>query len=187
MAEFKMLYPNVEVSLEVVGFGDWRVVLNEGPDLLVGTQSSPPVGWVAEALYADRVTFFVPSTSPLAGRASLCPQDLAGETVIAPWGRAFWTRVLAELKGRGIELERRMDVWPMPGVKHLVARGYGVGALLASAVRQDLLDHRFVALRIPGVDLAEPFYLIRPDVLHRPAHVDAFLRCLRESVAEPHA
>jgi DNA-binding transcriptional LysR family regulator len=185
IAEFKTLYPNVEVSLQVVAFGDWRMVLNEGPDLLVGTQSTPPVGWVAEALYRDPVTFFVVPDSPLARRASLGPGDLAAETVIAPWGRVFWTRVLAELRTSGIELERRMDVWPMPGVKHLVACGYGVGALLASAVREDLLAKRFVGLRIPGVDVAEPFYLIRPDVLYPPAHVDVFLRCLRKYVADP--
>lgn len=183
IAEFKGLYLNVDVSLQVVAVGDWRVLLNEGVDLGIGTQGTAPVGWVAQRLYEDPVTFFVPPTSPLAGRDSLIPEELAAEQLIAPWSRGFWTRILGELAARGIDLGRRMDVWPMPAVKHLVEAGYGVGVLLDSAVWLDAQRQRFVRLNVPGADLVEPFYLIRPAVQHPPAVVEAFYRCLRRQVS----
>jgi DNA-binding transcriptional LysR family regulator len=174
LADFRQSYPEVEVSLQVVGGATWRVLLNEGLDLGVGTHPTAPVGWKAEELYRDPVTFFVPRGSAF--------DSLDRAPVIAPWSRPFWSRILSKLTEQGVEVPQRMDLHPMDGVKDLVEAGCGVGALLQSAVWRDLRDGRFVELSVPDVNIAPPFYLITPDVRHPLDVVEAFSASLRRRV-----
>jgi DNA-binding transcriptional LysR family regulator len=173
LVEFRDLYPNVDLSVRTVAAGDWRVLVNEGLDLGIGTRPTAPPGWQAEPLYNDRVAFFAPAGS------RLLSARLRDVTVVAPWSRPYWVRILGELSARGIDLPRRMDVQPMSAVKHLVRAGHCVGALLESAVSAELREGQFVRLPVLPEPLEEPFYVIRPDVRQPLEIVDVFCHCLR--------
>ncbi len=172
VAAFRERYPQVEVSLQVVSGSSWKVLLNEGLDLGIGTRGTAPDGWKATLLYRDPVTFFGPPGSSRLG------------TVIAPWSRPFWRRIDAELLEQGVELGSRMDVQSVSGVKELVEAGCGNGALLRSAVWRELREGRFAEVAVASACVAPPFYLITPDVPHPLDAVEAFGACLRERVEE---
>jgi DNA-binding transcriptional LysR family regulator len=175
LSVFRAQFPNVELSVRTVAAGDWRVLVNEGLDLGIGTRPTAPPGWQSELLYNDHVVFFVPAGS------SLGPSSLAQTVAIAPWNRAFWARILTELSVRGIEVPRRLDIQPMNAVKAMVRAGQGVGALLESAIADELRAGEFVPLQLADDPLEEPFYLIRPDIRERLEIVDVFCDCLRQT------
>jgi DNA-binding transcriptional LysR family regulator len=183
LGRFRELHAGVDLTLRTVSGADWRILVNEGLDLGIGTRPTAPPGWTAELLYMDRVTLFAAGDSRWAEQGEVEPAELRDQLVIAPWGRPYWQRVLEQLAERGIDIPLRLDIQPMSGVKRLVEARHGLGALLESAVRDELRSGSLARLCVAGAALDEPFYLIRPDVRRPLEIVEAFCRCLRAEVA----
>jgi DNA-binding transcriptional LysR family regulator len=162
ISDFLQRFPDVKMLMQMVPSEQiWSKLQNEAFDIGICPQIVHPVGFILEPLFADRITFFVPAGSPLADRSELHWADLQGHPVVGSFGDPYWVPLFEELGRRGFTVSDRLDIRLPEAIKGVVERGYGVGVLVESALRDELASGRLCALPLAGSALSLPFFLIR--------------------------
>jgi len=95
------------------------------------------------------------------------------------------TRLLVEetLRARGVTLRPAMELGHIEVIKRAVAAGLGVAFLPRCAVAAEIASGRLRALRVEGLDLRRPLYLLQREDLRLSPVAAAFLAALQRHAA----
>jgi len=118
-------------------------------------------GLVMLPVAKDEMVLIAGSSSPLAGRKSLCVRELDGMDFIF-FDRVFPSRRYIDdfLRRHNVKYSVKMELDNIETIKSAVASGAGVSLLPSSAVREDENGVSLHALRISDARFLRPIYLI---------------------------
>ena len=150
--------PRVSVDMQIMPISSlWQAFEAGRFDFAIAPAIGLPKELDSEPLYSDRVVFFARPDLPIAAKARVALEDLAGETLIGKFVDSHWRRIFHELEEVGFRARRRVTIVPPEGVKRMVARGLGIGVLFASSIRRELADGTFVLVPVDTAPLRERF------------------------------
>ncbi|MFI9330113.1 LysR family transcriptional regulator [Kitasatospora sp. NPDC052868] len=143
LAAFKRTHPLVEIELHQLSAEEMaRRLRARDVDLCVASQPVPTAGLDAVELLDEEVYLATPLGHPLAGRASVSIDELAGQPFITArtghWQRRLLDRLFA---GRGLTPRIVCESDELATVAELISAGLGVGLVPAAAWR--------AAVRVP--------------------------------------
>lgn len=146
---FHRQHPAVEVSLSedrsdllVEALRDGRLDL-----ALVGVGGAPPEGIETRSIAEERLLAAVPAADPLASRASVALEELAGRPVIClPVGTGIRTRFDAGCAAARVHARVALEASSLAMVADLSARGLGVAILPESIARARAADLKAVPI-----------------------------------------
>jgi DNA-binding transcriptional LysR family regulator len=164
LGPFCAAYPGIDVAMEVVNRDRLleRLARNEDDLYVMGV---PPEGWDIESdpLIENNLVVVAPAAHPLAARAGIALEDLAGEPFIAreegSGTRIAVGRMFAE---RGVPFRVRMELGSNEAIKQAVAGGLGLTVLSHSTLRPESEAHELAVLDVEGFPLRRHWYLVRP-------------------------
>jgi DNA-binding transcriptional LysR family regulator len=158
VAEFLRGHPNVSVDMRIMPISTlWQAFEAEQFEFAVAPIMGLPKELASEPLYDDPVVFFAAPELPIADKASVTLEDLAGETLIGKFVDSHWRRIFRELEESGFRAKRRVTIIPPEAVKRMVAQRIGIGVLFESSVRRELADGVFKRVRLEIPALQESF------------------------------
>jgi DNA-binding transcriptional LysR family regulator len=181
LAEFRKLYPLVELTLEISLSEKIaaRILANE-LDVGLVSYRSPDQRLSVTKFMTDELIVIVPPGHPWAKKSRVKPQDLMGETFIVPAKGAATRGVIEErLKNLGIVLTNVLDFGNIDGVKRAVEVGLGVAIQSKSMMQREIEAGILVGVRLTGMDaMLDSFYICRKDK-HLSTATKAFLTLLQ--------
>ncbi|MFC5187799.1 LysR family transcriptional regulator [Actinomadura harenae] len=139
LAAYKRAHPDIEVELHQMPAADMaRALLAQEVDLCVASQPIPADGLESVQLVDEAVWLVAPPDHPLAGRASVTVEELAGEPFISThkghWQRRLLDRLFA---ARGLTPRIVCEGDEASAIAELIKAGLGVGLVPALARRSD--------------------------------------------------
>ncbi len=177
MGGFHRRYPGVELGYAVensLGIEE-RILRNELDLGFVGAHLAHE-DLRLEPVLEDEVVCFAPPSHPLARRPRIDPKELRGALwVVREKGSATRRLVESWLGKRGVRIERAIELGCPEAVKALVAAGVGISAISVHGLpgRSRL---RLVRLKVSGMRLRRPIYLVRHADKHVSPVMEAFLK-----------
>ena len=160
LAEFRRLYPAVEVALEIALSEriEAKLLANE-LDLGLVTHDARDPRLLTRAFMTDELIAIVPRNHRWATNRRIKPQDLPGETfIVAAQGAGTRAVVEERLSAQGVVLDHVLDFGNLEGVKHAVEAGLGVSIQAKTVVQRELADGTLHAIKLAGMDATIPFY-----------------------------
>lgn len=165
IARFRILYPDIKVTVESVGqrIIEERVFLGQA-DLGIGVDVTGREGIRSTPLARAEYVCVLPGNHPLAARTHLTIEDLAGEEFIGPMHEAdaLWTGIDDALGKAGVSVSRRLETQHSQILYAFVEAGLGVS--IAEPFSAPLFHRLGLAVRpiLPSVHL--DFALLEPDI-----------------------
>jgi DNA-binding transcriptional LysR family regulator len=180
VAAFVKTHPDADIQVEIMPVSKmWDTFARGSFDFAIAPLRGLPPGLSFEPLYADPVVFFVAPDSPLAGRKRLEFADLGDHVVVAQFVASHWKEITRGLEPRGFVDQGNRAIISPEAVKRIVGSGFGVGVVLESSIRRELLAGTLVRLPISDPTLNEPFCLARRSTDHVSPIAEEFRRALR--------
>lgn len=170
LGELSQRYPALKSSLHVKeGELLWPMLRSGELDLAVVETPPPPgqlSGWSALRCFEDELVVIVPPAHPWAERGVIHPDELADEALILRQPDAALRRRYAQqLAATGFSSERleaRFELSSSEGIKHAVMAGLGAGIVPRLSIEVELAAGRVRVVRLEGLALSLPYYLLRP-------------------------
>ena len=181
VAAFLKTHPDADIQVEIMPVSKmWDAFARGAFDFAIAPLRGLPPGLSFEPLYADPVVFFVAAGSALAGRDRLDLADLGNHIVVAQFVASHWKGIIRGLESRGFVDHHNRTIISPEAVKRIVGSGFGVGVVLESSIRRELLAGTLVRLPISDPTLNEPFCLARRPSDHVSPIAEEFRRALRD-------
>ncbi|MET7464715.1 LysR substrate-binding domain-containing protein [Nonomuraea sp. NPDC005501] len=136
LAAYKRAHPDVEVELRWAPAEDMaRRLRSQDVDLCVASQPIPAEGLESVELLDEAVGLAMPLDHPLAGRASVSVEELAGQAFVSA-GRGHWQRRLLDRLFAARDLTPKIvcEVDEPSAIAALISAGLGVGLVPAFAL-----------------------------------------------------
>jgi len=168
LAEFRRIYPAVEVALEIClsEAVEAKLLTNELDLGLVSHNARDP-RLVAQAFLQDELVVIVPPGHKWAKKRRIDPRELAEETfIVAAQGAGTRAVVEERLKTLGIAVPNLLEFGNLEGVKHAVEAGLGVSVQARSVVRREVGAGSLHAIRLTGMDTSIEFFHVRRKNTH---------------------
>jgi DNA-binding transcriptional LysR family regulator len=165
IARFRILYPEIKITVESLGQRaiEERVFLGQA-DLGIGIDVPGREGIRSTPLARAEYVCALPANHVLAARERVTVEDLAGEEFIGPMHEAdaLWNRIDVVLETSGIAISRRLETQQSHTLYAFVEAGLGVS--IAEPFSAPLFHRLGVAIRpfTPPVEL--DFGLLEPDI-----------------------
>jgi len=116
----------------------------------------------ARAFMTDELVAIAPPSHPLARRRRVTPEQLCREPfVVRETGSQTQSLVERTLAGHGHALDAVLALGSTEAVKEAVAEGLGVAMVSKLAVESDVARKRLAVLRVKGLSIRRPVYLLR--------------------------
>jgi len=162
LGAFAQAHPGIEVVLEVEVSGRIadRVAAGElALGIVEGYQPDPQL--LATTLLADELVLAAPPDMAAADGV-VRPAALADRRYLAREPGALTRQfVEAQLRELGVMLHPALELGHIEALRRAVAAGLGVAFLSRLALAEDLATGRVQALRVAGLDLHRPWYLLQ--------------------------
>lgn len=191
LGELTRRFPALHSSLRVMEGESLWPLLQAGEVNLAVVEAPPPAGhlpgWRAERCFEDELVLIAPPGHPWAERGVISPDELASEALILRQpDAALRRRYSQQLAAAGFgadRLEARFELSSSEGIKHAVMAGLGAGIVPRLSIEVELGADRLRLVRLEGLRLGLPYYLLRP--AHRP--LTAFQQLLVDRLLPPDA
>lgn len=181
LARYRESHPGIECDIFV---GNNEAVQEQllsgaiGVAVVAGTPHATQLD--PETVLDEHLVLIAPRGHPLAGRAEVTPDALAGERLLlrepGSQTRELQDQVLADW---GLETASSGDVWGPEAVKQCVSAGLGLALISEHAVVEDVRGGSLVVLPVSSAPRPRPISLVRRrDRLLSPAET-AFVTLLR--------
>ena len=165
IARFRILYPEIKITVESLGQRaiEERVFLGQA-DLGIGVDAPGREGIRSTLLARAEYVCILPANHPLAARPQLAVADLAGEEFIGPMHEAdaLWNGIDAALDHSGIPVSRRLETQHSQILYAFVEAGLGVS--IAEPFSAPLFHRLNVAVRPIAPPVYLDFALLEPDI-----------------------
>jgi DNA-binding transcriptional LysR family regulator len=187
-SRFHDIYPGIEIKLEISSTVPLVEKLKAGElDLVVGTiPVTQAEGLDIIPIYSEPLLVIAPASHPLAGRSTVKPESLSGQSFIffheGSMTRAIVERVFEE---SGVAPLVTMAIDSPEAIKNLVSSGLGMSVLPERIVRDDIEKGEIVALSVEGFHLERHLGLILKSGRYRSVTVRAFLDVMEEEMELP--
>ncbi len=181
---FKARQPAVHISLQIANTATVAdMVLKNEVGLGVVGSFLPEKRLQFTQVYVDELTLTVPPQHPWAARKEVALPELYGQPYIfREQGSGTQMAVKEILKGHGLEFQKLTAAAEMPNteaVRQCIKAGVGLSILSRLAVAADLAHGDLVAVKLQGVELRRPLFVIQRSGRSLPpvyAAFDTFLR-----------
>ena len=185
IARFRILYPEIKITVESLGQRaiEERVFLGQA-DLGIGVDVQGREGIRSTLLARAEYVCILPANHPLAARPQLAVADLAGEEFIGPMHEAdaLWNGIDAALDRSGIPVSRRLETQHSQILYAFVEAGLGVS--IAEPFSAPLFHRVGVAIRPITPPVYLDFALLEPDIGPTPEIVSwLHVEIMRETAA----
>jgi DNA-binding transcriptional LysR family regulator len=182
LAEFKRRYPLVHISIYRNFSHKILQRLEEGSlDLGIVTLPLKSPNLKMHVINRDRLRFMVSSKNPLAQRAHVTLEELAGAPLIFP--KTGYTRqVLDKLfRPHRSRLQIAMELPSIGMIKTFVAADVGISIISESFARDQVKSGEVKLLNVEGVDLWRELALVYRRDRSLPRAVQSLINMIRES------
>jgi len=160
---FRQRFPAIRLHTEVARAHLLRAALLDGAMDMAVTNAD--VHWPdveARAFMTDELVAIAPPSHPLARRRRVTPEQLCREPfVVRETGSQTQSLVERTLAGHGHALDAVLALGSTEAVKEAVAEGLGVAMVSKLAVESDVARKRLAVLRVKGLSIRRPVYLLR--------------------------
>jgi len=187
LGELKNRYPAIHISLKIANTSTVADLVLKG-DLGLGLVGSllPEKRLHFEEVYVDELTLAVPPRHPWAGRAAVAATELYGQPyIMRERGSGTQMAVKDLLEAHGLDFHRLTVVAAVPNteaVRQCILAGVGISILSRLAVASELAHGDLVAVKIQGVELRRPLFLVTRRGRSLPPIYGAFVEVLRQTV-----
>ncbi|QKS01077.1 LysR family transcriptional regulator [Sphingomonas sp. CL5.1] len=165
IARFRILYPDIKVTVESLGQRaiEERIFLGQA-DLGIGIDTQGREGVRSTLLARAEYICILPANHHLASRPHLTVEDLAGEEFIGPMHEAdaLWNGIDSALADSGIPVSRRLETQHSQILYAFVEAGLGVS--IAEPFSAPLFHRLGVAIRPIAPPVYLDFALLEPDI-----------------------
>lgn len=165
IARFRILYPDIKVTVESLGQRaiEERIFLGQA-DLGIGVDTQGREGVRSTLLARAEYICILPANHHLAARPHLAVEDLAGEEFIGPMHEAdaLWNGIDSALADSGIPVSRRLETQHSQILYAFVEAGLGVS--IAEPFSAPLFHRLGVAIRPIAPPVYLDFALLEPDI-----------------------
>ncbi|MBS0285649.1 MAG: LysR family transcriptional regulator [Proteobacteria bacterium] len=165
IARFRILYPDIKVTVESLGQRaiEERIFLGQA-DLGIGVDTQGREGVRSTLLARAEYICILPANHHLATRPHLTVEDLAGEEFIGPMHEAdaLWNGIDSALADSGIPVSRRLETQHSQILYAFVEAGLGVS--IAEPFSAPLFHRLGVAIRPIAPPVYLDFALLEPDI-----------------------
>lgn len=184
---FARQMPGVKVSLHVLDLEPLRHALRNGElDLAVSEeeiQARDLPKWDRDPLLEDELVIITPPLHPWASRQEVELQELFDEPfILRPQDSSIRKLQSNLLAARGFDPEQlkcRFELGSTEAIKHAVLAGLGLGFVSRSAIGQELAAGTLSEVRIKGVSLGRPLWLLKPVDRKFPRHQQQLIDLLQ--------
>ena len=184
-SRFHDIYPGIEIRLEISSTVPLVKKLKAGElDLVVGTiPVTEDDGLDIIPIYSEPLLVIAPASHPLAGRSTIGPKSLSGQSFIF-FHEGSVTRAIVEraFEESGVTPLVTMAIDSPEAIKNLVSSGLGMSVLPERIVRDDIEKGDIVALSVDGFHLERHLGLILQPGRYRSVTVRAFLDVMSEEM-----
>jgi len=181
---FLQRFPGVEATLEV---GNRALVGQRLRERAadVGIGGRPDRGLAGVEFLPNELVLVASSEHPLARRAHLTAEDLAGATWLLREAGSG-TRATAEefLGSSGIEARTTLTMGSNGAIRQSAAIGLGITLISTHAVDHDLATGTLKRLKAPGLPLKRAWFALFPEAGTLPPASQSFVRFLRSPDAK---
>jgi len=187
LGKFHHLYPDVEITLDVVN----RVylldsLLNNRVDLVIMGKVPADVPVFAAPVAPNELVLIAPPTHRLAGCVCVPFKELAREHFLLREVGSGTRAALEEIfREAGLPLLVNMQVGNNSAIKQGVAAGLGVALISRVAIDMELETRRLVVLDVEGFPIMRQWYLIHLKEKNLPATAHAFKNFLLQHIGDP--
>ncbi len=162
LGKFRQVYPDVEITLEVVNRGYLLdAMVNNRVDMVVMGKIPTEVPVFVAPFAPNELVLVAPPTHRLAGCQHVSFVDLAREHFLL---REVGSGTRAALEGAfqeaGIPLQVSMQVGNNSAIKQGVAAGLGIALISRVALDMELETHRLVILDVEGFPIIKQWRLV---------------------------
>lgn len=184
LADFQALYPDVKVTVEVLGHRavEDRLFLGQA-DLGIGVTAPPRDGIRTELLARAPYLCALPPAHRLTAQALVRISDLAGERFIGPMHEAdaLWNGIDAALLAAGVESVRMLECQQSMPMYAYVAAGLGVSIVEPFSAR--LYRRLGVVTRPVDPVISLDFTFLEPDIGPTPPPIQWLRDAIRREAA----
>jgi DNA-binding transcriptional LysR family regulator len=162
LAQYRKLYPSVEVALEITLSGTIgpKILANE-IDLGLASYEPHDPRLVARQFMTDELIVIVPPDHRWAAKRRIAPTELTEEPfIVAAPGAGTRTVMEERLAALGIVLRNVLDFGNLEGVKHAVEAGLGISIQARSVVQREIASGTLRGVKLTGIDTAIPFFYV---------------------------
>jgi DNA-binding transcriptional LysR family regulator len=183
----KNRYPAVHLSLKIANTAVVADLVLKG-DFGLGLVGSrlPEKRLHFEEVYVDELTLAVPPHHPWAGRPAVALTELVGQPyIMRERGSGTQMAVKELLSSHGLDFQKLTPAATVPNteaVRQCILAGVGISILSRLAVAGDLAHGDLAAVKINGLDLRRPLFLVSRRGRTLPAIYEAFAEVLRQTV-----
>jgi len=179
LVKYRRAHPAIEMRMEIHPTPTIARLLLEGT-VDVGLTESPVEvdGIDASVFMKDRLVAIAATKHPLA-RHRVSAADLCREPfVVREVGSGSKSLVERALADRGLTIQPAMSLGSTEAIKRAVMEGVGVAIVSAMSVKTEIEAGRLVELRVKGLTIDRPCYLMRPQGRTKSPALQAFLEML---------
>lgn len=180
--EFAARFPHTELHVDYLRPEKvYEAVIADQADLglvsyPVGTKDLAVIAWREEEM-----TVAAPPSHPLAARAVLLPEDLAGQDFVGFDEELTIRRELDHFfREHGIEIRMAMQFDNIQMIKEAVALGSGISILPARTMQAEIAQGRLVSIPLHAPELVRPVGIVHRKRKRFSHAVQAFLELLLE-------
>lgn len=162
LGRFRKRLPGIGVTLSVGNSREIETRVAEAElDMGIVGQDVVHRGLKVVKYCDDRLSAFAPPKHPLARKRHVSVKELGAERFLArEAGSATWEVTMAWFRRRGVEPEVVMELSSPEALKRAVAAGLGIAVLSEFAVRWELQDRRVARLKVRGLPIRRPLWII---------------------------
>lgn len=156
-----------------------------GHDVLLMPERISRAGFDCHALIREPMMVVLPADHPLAGRGSIAPADLAGESILTMGsGQRLHDQIVRFCAEVGAQHIRDYEGTTLDTLRQMIAVGMGISLLPALYVRSEVMREQLVVARdLRPAPLVRDLSLICRSGAPRAATYVALAACLRETLA----
>ncbi len=182
IAAYRERYPRIELSLRIANSRviKERIRANELDLGVVGGYEARPGEECPVAGLQDELVLVVSPTHRWARRREIRPDELSAASLLTrEEGSA--TRQVTEraLQQAGVRFRASMELGHTEAIKQAVMAGLGVAFVSVHAVRGELKAGQLHAVRLKGLRIRRPFYILRHDARMLSRSAREFIALLR--------
>ena len=149
MPALRRAYPNMRIRVrEDHGETLLRQLAEGGHDVILLPERIERPGLACRCLIREPLMVVLPADHPLAARASIAPEDLAGETILTmEGGQHLHDRIVRFCTDVGAEHIRDYEGTTLDTLRQMIALGMGISLLPALYVRSEVIREQLVVAR----------------------------------------
>lgn len=177
LVKYRRAYPGVEMRMEVHPTVTIARLLMEGAvDVGLAESAVEEEGIEAKAFMKDRMVAIAAKGHRLARKRSVSAEELCREPfVVREVGSGSKSLVERALAAQGLKVEPAMSLGSTEAIKRAVMEGVGVAIVSGLAVQMEVAAGKLVEVKVKGLSVERPLYLLKARGKTESAAVGAFV------------